>query len=763
MSTNSDEQIKAIEYLLMSTEDNESDILRGDRLHNLSVALHSRFKRTGTMEDLNRSIALNRQVVESTPNYHPDLVIYLSSFASVLLSNFDRTGDPDSLDEAIVMAEQAVDSTSVDDPNRASRLNNLGAVLHSRFKRTGLMIDLQRSVSVIELAVASIPNDHPDRTMFLNSLGKVLHTRFERTGSTDDLDRAIRCNEEALAVVVAPPSLRIRAADSASQLLDRDFRRSQPLLRSAVELLPTISPRQLKLSDQQHNISPFIGLTAKAVSVSLECDEDPYNVLQLLELGRGVLVSLRLDLRYDISGLSGSHPNLAARFKDACLELDQVWTDEEGPMRLVESTYSDFRHDLSESFDALLKTIREIPGYENFLRGPSKSDLKLLAERGPVVALNVSRMRCDAFLIEIDGVRVVHLSRLRFQDLENMTRKFLTAISVNNPRRYREAQSSMSAVLEWLWDVAIEPIMNALGITGPPSVGSDWPRVWWVPSGLLNLLPIHAAGYHNIDGGKNLIDRVISSYAPTLKSLRHADIMVTTAAPRDVAHQRALLVGMPETMGQANLPYVKMELEKLGQLISGGISTDILEGPTKDKVLSVLKEHQIVHFACHGYPSADPSQSRLLLSDWKTSPLTVADVMSVKLQRAQFAFLSACHTSSTSNLELLDESINLSSAMQLAGYPSVVGTLWKIDDRISANLSLEVYKFMWDGTKLDTCRSAEALHFAIRSLRNETRNRLSFDRGVKVLATTQESSRPRVERPSPSDPLIWAPYVHIGV
>ena len=49
----------------------------------------------------------------------------------------------------------------------------------------------------------------------------------------------------------------------------------------------------------------------------------------------------------------------------------------------------------------------------------------------------------------------------------------------------------------------------------------------------------------------------------------------------------------------------------------------------------------------------------------------------------------------TNDLQLLDESINLSSAMQLAGYPSMVRTLWQVNDCDAAELSQDVYG--WSG------------------------------------------------------------------
>lgn len=171
--------------------------------------------------------------------------------------------------------------------------------------------------------------------------------------------------------------------------------------------------------------------------------------------------------------------------------------------------------------------------------------------------------------------------------------------------------------------------------------------------------------------------------------------------------------------------------------------TTIIQNPVRDVALSELPKHSIVHFACHGYSADDPSQSSLLLEDWQTQPLTVSDLTSLNIESAKFAYLSACYTSTMRNIRLLDESINLSSAIQLSGYPSVVGTLWHVGDRDSAEVARSIYEWILKDGKLDVRRSAEGLHKVIKTLRNRTR--------VKFRSTME------------SDPLIWAPYIHIGI
>ena len=108
--------------------------------------------------------------------------------------------------------------------------------------------------------------------------------------------------------------------------------------------------------------------------------------------------------------------------------------------------------------------------------------------------------------------------------------------------------------------------------------------------------------------------------------------------------------------------------------------------------------------------------------------------------------LSACLTATSRDLELLDESIHLASAILLVGYPSVIGSLWEVRDERSPEIAKDVYTVMLgQGEYLDIERSAEGLHWAVRRLREKTR----------II--------PGFARRGPNDPCIWASYIHLGV
>ena len=108
-------------------------------------------------------------------------------------------------------------------------------------------------------------------------------------------------------------------------------------------------------------------------------------------------------------------------------------------------------------------------------------------------------------------------------------------------------------VLTWLWDVIAEPVLAALGYTRALESNDLWPRVWSCPTGPLTVLPVHAAGHHPrlrtaTRNTECVLDRVISSYTPTLTALARAH------EPGQPAPVRQLAIGMPRRPASHRFP-----------------------------------------------------------------------------------------------------------------------------------------------------------------------------------------------------------------
>ncbi|MFF3140930.1 CHAT domain-containing protein [Streptomyces sp. NPDC057927] len=746
-------------------------------LSNLGAALVERYERQRAPRDLDEAIRRSREAIEITHVDRPDHPRYLANLCSALHVRFQRFGSTEDLDDAIEAGRAAVDTISPDHPERPRYLSVLGAVLAARSEATGAAADLDDAVAACQASLNTIPAEHPERAEHLFNLGKALQSQYDRTHSGYDFDRALTANLEASRADSSRPSMRIRAARAAASLAGRsDPDLAADLLAGAVRLLPEVADRRLNRGDQQYAMAEWSGLAGDAAARTLAARgstpaDRAVRALQLLETGRGVLLSQALDTRSDLGDLRQRHPDLADRFARLRDRLDQPAETIAPPadpmgevtvaLRAVDA--EEHRRRLVGELTATLEHIRAQEGFASFARPPAVEELRAAAAFGPVVSFNISRHRSDALLLTSDGIEALYLPDLTHDTVVDRIQNFHRALqSVADPRTNplgrKAAQAELRSVLEWLWDAAAEPVLRCLGLTYEPSAGEMWPRIWWAPGGLLSLLPLHAAGYHTEPNGagrdnrkrRTVMDRVVSSYTPTIRALHHAR-RHRTSAP---SVSRSLIVAMPTTPGvEGRLEHVSGEAELLRNLLpnptlliepdgaAGGATPHGSEArPTKARVLERLSDCGIVHFACHGaHDPSDPSKSFLLLHDHERDPLTVASLAEVKMDSAQLAYLSACRTAFMDSVELIDEAIHLTSAFQLAGFPHVIGTLWEIDDEKASRMAADFYAHL--GAAVDMHRSldmgaaARALHRTVRGFRDQF----------------------------PLTPYLWAAHLHAGI
>ncbi|MET9735072.1 CHAT domain-containing protein [Streptomyces sp. NPDC006458] len=741
---------EAVEVLRAAVRDTPEELPElASELSNLGGALQARYARTFDRADLDEAVDVLQTAVRKSPDGHSAMAMYFSNLGGVLHTRFTLDGEQTDLDAAISALGAAVRRAPAGHTDLAMFSSNLAVALQEQFSRTARTADLDAAVDAARTAVRTTPVSHTRRALYLFILGHNLLTRHRVGGDQADLDEAVTVHVEAVGIESAPPSVRIEAARAAADLLASPRpAEAADLLEAAVRLMPRVAPRQLSRADQQYGIGGLAGLAADAAALALSAPgagpgERAERALGLLEAGRAVLLSQALDTRSDLSDLNERHPGLASRFTHLRDMLDP-------PAHDIAPQADADRGRLADEFTELLEEIRALDGFASFALPPKGEDLLREAHAGPVAVFNVSTYGSHALLVTADGVVPLELPSLAPASVSEQTTLFQQALgtaadpAVTFAER-QAAQARLNGVLEWLWDAATGPVLDTLGITGAhPSANSAWPRVWWVPGGQLAMLPLHAAGHRTDPPGdvpRTVLDRVVSSYVPTVRALHHA----RRKAAATVSAHRSLIVAMPTTPGIAGrLAHVPTEAEALCALLpvptlltapdNGEPSTHRL--PTRANVLAQLPDCSISHFACHGasHPG-DPSKSLLLLHDHATAPLTVASLAPVRLDHARLAYLSACGTASTAAAELADEAIHLTSAFQLAGFPHVIGTLWKINDAVAVDIAERFYTGLYtDDAELDTGRAARALHDALRAARSRL----------------------------PRTPSLWAAHIHAG-
>lgn len=648
---------------------------RASCLANLGAFLSKRFRRTRSMGDLNRAISVTSDAVDATPYNNPFHGKQLANLGTFLLFRFGQTGSIDDLNRAISAANDAVNITPRDSLERAGYLNNLGAQLGIRFEQTRSMDDLDRAISLMSDAVDAAPHDHPEQIVYLCSLGTAFGQRYRQLNSMDDLNRQLSSYIASWDCITGSPSLRIRSARMAAEILilQQDWGKSYQLLHDAISLLPTMSPRSLNHTDTQALLSSMFGLASSAAAVALCVGKTPGDALRLLELGRGVIASLLMDMRGDVTELQLKHPDLAKKFRFLREELESPAHDASVDIPDQLSSWElqvTRRREADEEFSKIIDEIRTQPGFSQFLQPPAVEDMMNAANQGPIIVINISTIRGDAFIVRSDAIKAIELPGITQEELEKQM------------KGSRNTSDYLSSFLEWLWHNICRPCLDALGFTDPVSDG-NWPHVWWIPTGHLSRMPFHAAGIYKHASKETVLDRVISSYASSLKTLLHGrkrSVQKPTCSQASL-NGSALIVAMQDTPGlgqDGHLQFANAEIDMLRGLCPKLQLTPSMPQRYKKDILGQLPKCKLFHFAGHGQSDPrNPSQSCLLLEDWETNPLTVGAVRDSRLQDNPpfLAYLSACSTGANKTVVLADEGIHLISAFQLAGFQHVVGTL----------------------------------------------------------------------------------------
>lgn len=739
----------------------DDDVGRASSLNLLSIVLATLSEWTGNRSLTAEAVDAARGAVAAVPRDHPARAVYLSTLAIALHTRFRWDPDAALLSEAVDAARLAVEGIGPDHPDHVLYLNNLSRVQRASFELTGDDAMLAEAVETARRAVAASAEGHPELSGRWFRLGALLAWQFDRTADPELRNEAVDCFRAAAGVVTAPGPARLEAllAFASHRCGTRaEAQEALAAMETAASLLPQISPRTLARADRESRVSQ-LGPTAEVSALAAVCAGRPERAVELLEATRGTLVADAIDARGgDVARLRAELPDLAREFEELRNRREMLDRPDvllaarpEGPVAEAElgAAIRDLARDslaAQADWDALLARIRAVDGFSGFLAPPGIAELTGHAALGAIVFVVATPVRCDALVLTGDRsrpVRVVELDKLTHRDVASHT-AFLTSASVNaHPRDLEppdagDVQAELLDTLSWLWDTVAEPVLDALGHTATPAADVPWPRVWWCPVGSAAHLPLHAAGHHAdlvaadpavAANPRTVLDRVVSSYTPTVRALGHA----RSHPPAAVTAGSTLIVAVPDAPETRPLTGVSLEADVIEALIPSALRP---ERPGREAVLEALPTHPVAHFACHGLADRQvPVLSSLILHDHRTRPLILADITALHLTGA-LAYLSACATAAPGS-QLADEALHLTGAFHLAGYQNVIGTLWPVDDRAAERVAADFYAHVTRGGRVspDTSLCAEALHHAVRGLRADF----------------------------PASPALWAAHTHTGV
>lgn len=638
----------------------------------LAGAYLARYQHSGRLADLNEAIDIFRSLLAEPNLKNNDRAGWASLLGNAYQQRFTSAHDLADLELAIRYGEQAVGPVSRIHPNLGDRLGKL-ALSYQRGYEVGLDTEyLNRAIELGEQAVAVTPKGHPARAGWLANLATAyIDLGFLTDRTQIDLDRAIELGEQAVAEFPLGQAGGVRVvANLAAAYRDR-------LLDSGQGV-------------DTERISEFLR--------QLEDDAVPVDQVW----GRHAVGSLALaagDARLAVSALDSALALLptVAPMQDGW--ADQVFRLGEH-LGLVGAAVAAHCAGGDPAGAVMAAELGRGVLLANQVSGDvvEFDDLRAAAVGGSVVLVNASRYRSDAVIVRADrDPVVVELPRLHQEEVSQRALELaeVTLQSATDLAARLRRKQVLQDVLGWLWDCVTGPVLAALPSEPAPH------RIWWMPTGHLGVFPLHAAGY---EGQPGVLDRAISSFIPSLRTLRDAR---TRPA---VTERRQLVVALHRTPGQPDLPGAAEEAAELHASHPGTALLD--EHATTGAVLAALPSSSWAHFACHALADLlSPADGGVLLHD---GPLRLPDIGALRLPEAELAYLSACSTAHQGGRHS-DEALHAASALQLAGFRHVVATLWPVTDEIAVRAARAFYRDLPDGPTADG--AASVIHQVTRALR----------------------------------------------
>jgi CHAT domain-containing protein/tetratricopeptide (TPR) repeat protein len=349
-----------------------------------------------------------------------------------------------------------------------------------------------------------------------------------------------------------------------------------------------------------------------------------------------------------------------------------------------------------------------VPGRSTVLDLPHVQTL--LDEQTTLLSYWVLEDQTLAFLITHAGFQTVALDLSR-EDLIRQIRAFR-----NFPNL--EVAHPESAVT--LYNALVAPVKDHL----------KTPHLAIVPHDVLHYLPFAAL----TDGERYLVDDYVITYLPSASALPFIQDNIGGEGGD------ALILGNPATADPDLRPldYAEKEAQAIAELFN---TQPLLSKAATEGVLQKwASQASVLHLAAHGsYNRHTPLYSAIALApdEENDGRLEVREVYGLDLTNTDLVVLSACETQ-LGELSAGDEVVGLTRAFFFAGTPSIIATLWSVDDRPTALLMERFYTYLQDGMG-----KAEALREAQLDVREEYPNPyywsafvLSGDPGWEELPST---------------------------
>ncbi|MGD1000624.1 MAG: CHAT domain-containing protein [Candidatus Brocadiia bacterium] len=308
-------------------------------------------------------------------------------------------------------------------------------------------------------------------------------------------------------------------------------------------------------------------------------------------------------------------------------------------------------------------------------------------QTGP--GINGEDDECFIAIVTRDSFQVIHGVDFQYDRVQRLCQRF----------RKAGDNSAAKARADPDWDKACQELYKEFFKPVRPYIKTK--QIIIVPYGGMNLVPFACLKDEN---GRYLLEDYSISCAPSGSVLKFCQ------AKRKPKMEKALILANPQLVEAGSvLKFAEVEAESVGKLFPQSV---LLRGAeaSKSAFVKLSPGYDVLHLACHGVmDQTEPMLSNLRLAgdNENNGVLTVREIFDLNLD-AGLVTLSACNTGTGEVTGSGFEFMGMTRAFLYAGTPSVLASLWCVDDRATAELMELFYKNLLAGlTKSEALQKAQ--------------------------------------------------------
>ncbi|HEX8551712.1 MAG TPA: CHAT domain-containing tetratricopeptide repeat protein [Abditibacteriaceae bacterium] len=278
-----------------------------------------------------------------------------------------------------------------------------------------------------------------------------------------------------------------------------------------------------------------------------------------------------------------------------------------------------------------------------------------------------------------------------------------------------ETDAALRASLTELHSMLIAPIAGEL---------RGQKMLAFVPSGALYYIPLHALARQTPQGLRFVVEDIPVAY------LAAGDVL-SVVQSRDDERFGAGALALGDPTG-ADLPEARKEARAVAQILPA--SQSLVGDAAQKSVLLDSKNlnRRVLHLAMHGVLNAAlPDDSYIQLAGTgEASRLRVGEIVGLDLNRVDLVTLSACQTALGERAPSGGEISSLAQSFSSAGAPSVIASLWSVEDDSTRQLMETFYR--------------------------------SYAAGENKAVSLQRAQVALLKQPATRHPFFWAPFELLG-